>query len=243
MWPGEPQVFIDTLSEAGFIDIEIKRNGKVASIRMHNWHLYAGKYDDHKKKNAEKQADFRRRRKAKLSSLDADSNEESNQNVTVTLELPSGYVTPQSTVQKNTVQESTKEEKRTEDSVAPAAQDARAGGFSKKSSSRPNIEGELAMAVRQVCRKGLVLSARDREKLEGTLAGLEREGATVAQVQEFGRKCVEHWISFDSRTRQARAPAITQVLEHWREVLALPEPVEVMSWEDLDALAARYEKK
>jgi hypothetical protein len=97
--------------------------------------------------------------------------------------------------------------------------------------------------VRQVCKKGLTLSARDREKLEATLAGLEREGATVAQVEEFGRKCAGHWIAYDSRTKQSRAPAITQVLEHWREVLDLPEPVRVKSWKELDALAAKFAKK
>ncbi len=105
------------------------------------------------------------------------------------------------------------------------------------------LESPLALAVREVCCKGKTLSGRDSAKLAYVLMGLKEEHATPQQVQEFGRKCKNHWISRDSRTGEARAPGITQVLEHWNEVLYLPEPKRVKSPKELDDLAAKFEKK
>ncbi len=237
MWPGEPQALINVLCEVGFIDTTTQRDGNVESMLIHDWHEYAGKYDFRKKKNAEYKAAQRQREKeANNVNSAADASCSGHADVSKL------SVSSQPDVSTQKREEKKREEKST-NSVAPAAHDADAGEVSSKPSSRPDIESPLALAVRQVCKKGLALSARDREKLEKALAGLEREGATVAQVEEFGRKCGGHWISYDSRTRQSRAPAITQVLEHWREVLALPEPVRVKSWKELDALAAKFEKK
>lgn len=240
MWPGEPQKLIGVLCEVGFIDKTTQRDGNVESMLIHDWHEYAGKYDHRRKKNAEykgaqRQREAQAQSTATQKAANADFCGEGVADVSTSCACSVADVSTQNREEK-------KREEKSTNSVAPAAQDARAGGFLKKSSSRPNIEGELAMAVRQVCQKGLALSARDREKLQATLAGLEREGATVAQVEEFGRKCSAHWISYDSRTKQSRAPNITQVLEHWHEVRALPEPVRVKSWKELDALAAKFEK-
>ena len=162
MWPGEPQKLIGVLCEVGFIDKTTQRDGNVESMLIHDWHEYAGRYERQKAHNAQRQARYRNR----------EPEETPQESDVVTSPLRNRDITGQNREEK-------KREEKSTNSVAPAAQDARAGGFLKKSSSRPDIEGELAMAVRQVCRKGLMLSARDREKLEGALAGLEREGATA----------------------------------------------------------------
>ncbi len=229
MWPGEPQKLVDTLCEVGFIDVSSRPDGSIESLRIHDWHHYAGKYERQRSHNAQRQARYR----------NSEQKETSQEGDVVTSPLRNGDITGQRREEESTGEKSTEEK----NSMPPAAHDAGAAGFSQKPSSQPNIESPLAMAVRQVCRKGLVLSSRDREKLESALAGLEREGATVAQVEEFGRKCGGHWVGYDSRTKQSRAPTITQVLEHWREVLALPEPVRVKSRKELDALAARFVKQ
>ncbi len=105
------------------------------------------------------------------------------------------------------------------------------------------LSSPLAMAVREVCCKGKTLSPRDSAKLAYVLLGLKAENATIEQVQEFGRKCKTHWIGRDSQTKEPRAPGITQVIEHWQEVLHLPEPQRVKSWKELDELAAKYERR
>jgi hypothetical protein len=105
------------------------------------------------------------------------------------------------------------------------------------------LTSPLAMAVREVCCKSKTLSPRDSAKLAYVLMGLKAENATVEQVQEFGRKCKTHWIGRDSRTKEPRAPGITQVLEHWQEVLHLPEPQRVKSWKELDEMAAKFERR
>lgn len=107
----------------------------------------------------------------------------------------------------------------------------------------PGIESDVAMAIRKVCNKGLVLSPNDTQKLRTVLDGLKHENVTVAQVEEFGRKVSGHWCGRDKNTKQPRAPGIMQVLENWREVLAMPEPVEAkppMTMKDMDAIAAKY---
>lgn len=105
------------------------------------------------------------------------------------------------------------------------------------------LESPLAMAVREVCCKGKTLSGRDSAKLAYVLMGLKEEHATPQQVQEFGRKCKSHWIGRDSQTKEPRAPGITQVLEHWNEVLSLPELKRVRSRKELDELAAKFERR
>lgn len=88
----------------------------------------------------------------------------------------------------------------------------------------------------------MFLGATDVERLQECLMVLEGEKATMEQVQEFGRKCGQHWISRDSQTKLPRAPSFKQIQSHWHEVLELPEPAETVTGEDLDALAAQFAK-
>lgn len=85
--------------------------------------------------------------------------------------------------------------------------------------SEISIESELAQAVRAVCKRTmLVLSPNDTKDLITVLRGLNAIGATVEQVQEFGRKVKFHWIGRGNNT-----PKLLQVLEYWQEVQDLPE--------------------
>lgn len=105
------------------------------------------------------------------------------------------------------------------------------------------LTSPLAMAVREVCCKSKTLSPRDSAKLAYVLMGLKAENATLEQVQEFGRKCKNHWICYDRRTEKPCAPSITQVLENWQEVLHLPEPEPERSPQEWDELAAKFERR
>lgn len=94
---------------------------------------------------------------------------------------------------------------------------------SQSPEKRPNIDSPLAMEIRKVCKKTIILSPNDKTKMEQALMILEAENATVSQMIEFGRKVKLHWIGCDSKTKQPRAPGILQVAENWKDVLDIDE--------------------
>jgi hypothetical protein len=84
-----------------------------------------------------------------------------------------------------------------------------------------SVESDVAMAIRTVCKKRtLMLSSNDTKALVEVLRALPPD-VSVDQVNEFGRKVNQVWKFRD------RAPKIIEVLEHWGEVLDLPEPGEM----------------
>lgn len=110
----------------------------------------------------------------------------------------------------------------------------------------PDIESPLAKAIRKVCKKGLVLSPNDADKLRTVLHGLKAEGATVEQVEEYGRKVSRHWTGIDKQTKNPRPPGIMQVLEYWHEVLAMSDEensaVKRVDPKRIDALTERINR-
>lgn len=106
-----------------------------------------------------------------------------------------------------------------------------------------NIEGPLAQAIKTICKKSIILSPNDSERMKHVLFGLSKENATPEQVAEFGRKCSQHWTGRDKISLKPRAPAISNVLSCWREVLELDEPQaeeEYKTIAELTAEAAQF---
>lgn len=127
-------------------------------------------------------------------------------------------LTENPTVQNTYLKEDIKNDGKGERTYAPPEKQN-----SQSPEKRPNTDSPLAMELRNVCKKTIILSPNDKTKMEQALMILEAENATVAQMQEFGRKVKLHWIGRDSKTKQPRAPGILQVAENWKDVLDIDE--------------------
>lgn len=227
MWDKEPESFIGALCESGFASQVRDDTGVVIGFSVHNWEKHGGKYDKRKRRNADAQAAFRERNKDDNTPSSPDINN-SNDHVSIASSL------------HKPLEERRGEENRIEESTGEESKDA----FLLHAENL-SIESPVAMAIRRLCKKGLSLSPNDTKRLQTVLAGLSKENVSIEQVEEFGRKCVGHWIGRDRITKQPAPPGLMQVLECWHEVLALPEPTErasIKSTEELHALQAKYVK-
>jgi len=120
-WDGEPEVFVNALKTAGFLD---------ADGKLHDWVEYGGKLHEQREKTRERVARYRARK-------EPDNHDGCNGYVTVTSPLRNTNVTGQNRIEKNRIEENRIHQCGAAD-AAPGA--ASAAPSSSSSSSFPEID-------------------------------------------------------------------------------------------------------
>ena len=120
-WDGEPEVFVNALKTAGFLD---------ADGKLHDWVEYGGKLHEQREKTRERVARYRARK-------EPDNHDGCNGCVTVTSPLRNTNVTGQNRIEKNRIEENRIHQCGAAD-AAPGA--ASAAPSSSSSSSFPEID-------------------------------------------------------------------------------------------------------
>lgn len=207
LWDGNADDFMNALTECGFID----KAGN--ELKVHDWDEYGGKYLEKKNTNAERQAKYRERKKAKVDKAPKDSNGDITPNINRDSNNSNGDITVTSqesnAIDKSTLDKSTKEKSTSADADdvrAPAQERDHDSQNSSSSSPSPGANLEflnltpereaMLNAVLDLVNKksdwyGKTLGNDQQRIIAKILHKIERDGRTLEQINGYLEKFAE----------------------------------------------------